>query len=354
MSLLAQKEYQELLNRLLEAFPHWDQLEGKGLLLSGASGLMGRMLVDAVMTRNATVSPERRCHIYATSRGEAGARDCFGPWWDKEEFTFFPHDIALPLDEFSHAPEFLIHAASTTHPAQYTSEPINTVLANVLGTRNMLDVAARAPGSRLLLLSSVEIYGENRGDVDYFQEDYCGYLNCNTLRAGYPEAKRVSESLCQAYIKEKDVDAVILRLPRCYGPTMKMSDTKALSQFLKKALAGEDIVLKSEGNQFYSYAFVADAVLGMLYALTRGERGQAYDLADAGSDITLQELAALVAGQVGRKVVFELPSEAERAGYSTATRAVMRGEKLKALGWQAHYDMQAGIQATMGVLRNEL
>ena len=352
MDLLKQKAYRQMLQDLISSFPHWERLEGKDILISGASGLIGSLLIDTLMQHNEDLVPAKQCRIFAVSRSAEIARQRFVHWVDKDTFQFLSHDIAQPLDDFTGAPELLIHAASTTHPAQYTGEPVNTILANLLGTKNMLDIAAKTPGSRFLLLSSVEVYGENRGDVDYFAEDYCGYIDCNTLRAGYPEAKRVSEAMCQAYIREKHVDALIIRLPRCYGPTMRMTDTKALSQFIKKGLDGEDIVLKSEGKQFYSYAFATDAVLGMLYVLNSGACGEAYNLADSGSDITLRELAALVAETAGSKVVFELPSEAERIGYSTATKAVMRGNKLSALGWSPRYDIETGIKLTMRMLQD--
>ena len=134
----------------------------------------------------------------------------------------------------------------------------------------MLEFAYAHHVVRCAFTSSNEIYGENRGDVEKFGEEYCGYIDCNTMRAGYPESKRCGEALCQAYIKQKGMDIVIPRLTRSYGPTMLMSDTKAISQFIRKAIAGEDIVLKSEGTQYYSYTYMADAVCGLLYVLLLG------------------------------------------------------------------------------------
>ena len=128
----------------------------------------------------------------------------------------------------------------------------------------MLEFAYSHHALRCVFASSNEIYGENRGDIEKFPESYCGYINCNTLRAGYPESKRCGEALCQAYIQQKGLDIVIPRLTRSYGPTLLKSDTKALSQFLRKALLGEDIVLKSAGTQYYSYLYVADSVSGLL------------------------------------------------------------------------------------------
>lgn len=350
MELLGNRQYLDMLEQL-DMFPHWDRLEGKTLYLSGASGMLGSLLVDAVMKRNGTLPAGRWCRVLAAGRDRQAAEARFPRWLGHPAFRFLEQDVSRPLDAAAGKPDYWIHAASTTHPVAYATEPINTVLANVLGTQNLLEQAARSAGSRFLLLSSVEIYGENRGDTRAFQEAYCGYLDCNTLRAGYPESKRVSEALCQAYIAEKGVDAVIIRLPRCYGPTMRMTDSKAVAQFIKKGVRRENIVLKSEGDQLYSYAHALDAVSGILWVLLAGETGAAYNLASPGSDLTLRELAAIAARCAGTRVVFDLPGETERRGYSTASTAVMDARKLRGLGWRAQYDIGSGVRETIDILR---
>ena len=144
---------------------------------------------------------------------------------------------------------------------------------------------------------------------------------------------------------------VIPRFTRSYGPTMLMSDTKALSQFIKKGIAGEDIVLKSAGTQYYSYQYVADSVSGLLTILLCGESGEAYNIAEEHSDIMLKDLAAIIAGINGKSVVFEIPDAVESAGYSKATKARLDGHKLQALGWEPRYEIHTGIERTISVLK---
>lgn len=343
-------EYRGMLRRLQDDCPCWDIFSGKTLLISGASGMLGSLLADAAMLWNEGRREQEKCTVIGLVRNpeKAGAR--FAPWLSRPELICIQHDICQPIPQLPKAPDYWIHAASTTHPAAYSTEPINTIAANVLGTKNMLDKVSEL-GGRFLLLSSVEIYGENRGGGERFSEDDCGYINCNTLRAGYPEAKRVSEAMCQAYIAERGVDAVLLRLPRCYGPTMQITDTKAIAQFIKNAVRGEDIVLKSEGRQLYSYAHAADAVSGMLWVLMAGKAGEAYNLADEGSDIALRDLARIAADCAGARVVFHTPDETERLGFSKAQKALLEAGKLKELGWKPFRSIDSGMRETIRILR---
>lgn len=262
------------------------------------------------------------------------------------EFTYFSCDINQGISDCGKV-DYIIHAASNTHPKQYSGDPIGTITSNIIGTKNLLDYAVKYQAEQFCFLSSVEMYGENRGDVEKFDEAYLGYLDCNTLRAGYPESKRVGQTLCNAYGEAFGMKYVIPRLSRLCGSTMLSSDTKAISQFIKKAAAGEDIVLKSEGTQKYSYTFVTDAVNAILHIMLLGENRTAYNVADGESDIELRDLAAMLADIAGKRVVFELPKESEKKGYSTATKAMLDVTKLERLGWKAQVHLAEGLRCTV-------
>lgn len=330
----------------------WEKFENKSVMVSGASGLIGSFLIDVLMYRNR--NKDMNTTIYALGRNEEKAKVRFGNYFEDPLFHFLKYDIneSFVRDDVGKV-DYIIHLASNTHPVAYATDPIGTITTNIIGTKNLLEFACIHECERFAFASSNEIYGENRGDSELFSENYCGYIDCNTLRAGYPESKRCGEALCQAYIKQKELDVVIPRFTRSYGPTLLDSDTKALSQFIRNGLNKEDIVLKSEGNQYYSYTYVSDAVSGLLTVLLCGEKGEAYNIADIKSDITLKNLAKCIADYVGREVIFQLPDQVESAGFSKATKARLDSEKLQKLGWSAKYDMKHGIERTLDILSEQ-
>ena len=329
----------------------WEKLENTCVLIAGATGLIGRCLIDLLMYMNE--HKDLCCNITAVSSNMDNAVKRFPKkYFESEFFNYVRHDISAPFanDQVKRY-SYILHLASNTHPIAYAERPIDTILANVYGTKNLLDVCFVNDGCRFVFPSSVEIYGENRGDVEMFDEDYLGYINSNTLRAGYPESKRVCESLCQAYIKEKKIDAVIPRLPRIYGPTMQSNDSKAMAQFIRKAVGGENIVLKSDGRQYYSFLYVADAVTGILTTLFFGKNGEVYNVADPSCDGTLKDAAKVCASIGGGGISFDIPSEIERQGYSIATKARLDGSRIRKMGWKPVYDFESGIRRTIEILQ---
>ena len=335
MSLYDNKEYMDDVLCVAGLQLPWHKLQSKSVMLSGATGLIGSFLIDVILEKNN--NDALNCTIYALGRNEEKAKARFSKFADDPHFVFIPYDVKLPLvrDDIDTV-DYILHLASNTHPMLYSTDPIGTITTNIIGLQNLLDFAIEHHTTRFSFASSNEVYGENRGDVELFDEDYCGYINCNTLRAGYPESKRCGEALCQAYKVQKGLDVVVTRFTRSYGPTMIMSDTKAISQFIRKGIAGEDIVLKSEGTQYYSYTYMADAVSGLLWILLAGESGEAYNIAEEHSDIMLKDLAAIIAGIKGKKVVF----------------ARLNGQKLLKLGWKPKYDIKSGMERTIRILES--
>lgn len=327
----------------------WEKLQDKNILISGATGQIGSFLVDVLMQKNEN---GLNCNIFALSRNATKAESRFSKWAGSKLLHFISYDINKPLiqDDLGKI-EYVLHLASNTHPVLYSKDPIGTIMTNIVGLQNMLEFSFNHNAERFAFASSNEIYGQNRGDEELFDESYCGYIDSNTLRAGYSESKRCGEALCQAYITQKNLDVVIPRLTRSFGPTLLMSDTKALSQFIKKGLANENIVLKSTGTQYFSYTYVVDAVSGLLYVLLKGSTGEAYNIADVASDIMLKDLAGIVAKFANKEVVFEVPDSCEAAGYSTATKARLNGSKLKKLGWEMKYDIEKGLIRTLSILK---
>lgn len=341
--------YQQELQTLTGQSMSVGELSGKTVMLSGATGMIGKCIIDIMMQFNKDCAPDECIRVIALSRNEGTARRRLEEYWDKDTFYYVSCDVNNQIPECGQA-DYIIHAASNTHPLQYSGDPVGTITSNVIGTKNLLDYAVSHGARRFCFLSSVEVYGENRGDTERFTEDYLGYMNCNTLRAGYPESKRVGEAMCNAYARANGLDFVIPRLSRVYGPTMLPSDSKAVAQFIKKAVAGEDIVLKSAGMQLYSYTYVLDAAMGVLTVLLRGESGEAYNVSDIESEVTLREIAGWLAEDNGVKVIFDIPDAAERAGYSTATKALLDTRKMTALGWRPQTHMREGLMKTVQYL----
>ncbi len=316
------------------------ELRGKSFLITGATGMVGTMLIDALMLLDGV-------KIYAVGRNKEKAKERLGEYWDSPNFTFLAQDVTLPFPKELNV-DYIMPLASNTHPMAYSQYPIETMLINIEGARNALDLAASC-GATVLYPSTVEVYG-NAVEGKPFEENSNGQLNLSNSRACYSESKRSCEALCQSYAAEKGIKVKIVRLCRIFGPTMIMTDTKASSQFLLKALHDEDIVLKSEGNQYFSYVYVADAVAALLHILLHGRDGEAYNVSSEKTNVHLKEFAELCAEASGRKVVFDLPSENEKKGFSIAATAILDNSKLCNLGFVPKYEMKDAVERTIKIL----
>ena len=336
--------YQEDLDYILRT-KGIEMLKGKRFLITGATGLIGVCLIDSLLKYNQQGAD---IMVFAVGRSMEKAASRLGEYYHDVHFQFIEQDVRQPLPSLLNV-DYILPLASNTHPLAYSQYPIETIEINVKGAESALQKAVEC-GATVLYPSTVEVYGNARGE-DVFYEDYTGQLNLNTARSCYTESKRVSEALCQSYMAERGVNVKLVRLSRIFGPTMLVSDSKASSQFIIKALSGENIVLKSKGEQFFSYTYVADAVCAMLHVLINGEYGVPYNVSSEKCNVHLKDFARKCAEWAGKQVVFDLPSETERKGFSVAMQAILDNQRLKETDWSSIYDFEAAINRTLNILR---
>jgi len=321
-----------------------ERLHGSCFLITGATGLIGVPMIDALMSMGDV-------RVIAVGRDRSKAQERLGEYFGLDRFTFLEHDVceAFDADALPARPDVVVPLASMTHPLAYSQYPVETLLVNIRGAEHALRLAVQS-NATVLYPSTVEIYGNARGE-DVFSEDYTGGLNLANARSCYPESKRTCEALCQSFMAEQGVTVKIVRLSRVFGPTILQSDSKASSQFLRNAVAGQDIVLKSPGEQYFSYTYVADAVAAMFHVLLHGLAGVPYNISNPDCDVRLRDFAAFCADFNGKSVVFDLPSAAESRGFSIASRAILDGSRLRDIGFSARFPIADAIRRTIEQLR---
>jgi nucleoside-diphosphate-sugar epimerase len=332
------------------AIPDIGQLSGRSVLVTGATGLIGSALVDVLGRWNATHPGLSPIRIAIAGRSEERVRARFAPFFGAPWFSFAAFDAAAVAGDAPSA-DIVVHAAGNASPANITREPVETMLAHFWGLERLLDAARRHPGSRVLFVSSSEVYGKKTGDAP-FREDEYGWIDLLNPRNSYSLAKRAGETLCAAFAAEHGVDFVVARPGHIYGPTASLSDNRVSSAWAFAAARGEDIVLKSDGAQLRSYCHCLDCASALLAVLLRGGKGRAFNIANPASVLSIRDMARILAASAGVRLRMELPSEAERKGFNPMPNSSLDASSLLALGWTGRYDAPTGFARTVEVLRD--
>lgn len=317
-----------------------ESLQGKSVCITGATGLIGSAIADLLLYGKLHLGFGYDLTFTARSAEKAESRFAYG----KGAYRPMRFVCGEPFKGETSF-DYLIHCAENAHPQAFSAHPAETANSALAGAHELLEWTRRK-GGRFCYLSSSEVYGKLDAEKPIGENDF-GYVDLKDPRSCYPSAKRMIETLCACYRKEYGADCVIVRPGHIYGPQFTKEDSRVFAQFARDVLAGRDIVMKSEGRQMRSYCYTLDCASAILTVAVRGGCGEAYNISNRRSLATIRELAETFARLSGRKVVFDLPSEAERAGYNRMTYSALASEKLEALGWKGRFDLEAGVAGVL-------
>lgn len=314
-------------------------LENKSIMITGASGLIGSYLIDILMHYNKV--KDGNIKIHAIVRNLDKAKERF-----KESKSSLLHlikqDISLP-NNFDFPVDFIIHAASNANPVAFSTDPIGTIKANVNGTMYLLEYAEEYNVQKFLYLSSSEIYGEPIEPNTIYTEGKMGIIDPMNPRACYTESKRMAENILVNYSKQYGVPINIARIGFAYGPTFTDSDNRVIPQFVRNAIKNEPIILKSTGSLVRSYIYMYDVSSGIFKILSEGKIGEAYNIANSESNVSIKEIAETVAQKSSVDLIFDLPKEEKEKGYAPFSMGLIDAKKLEGLGWKPVFDIEMGI-----------
>ena len=307
----------------------WEKLAGKTIFVTGATGLIGRTLVSALLYAND--EKQLGLRILALVRNEEKAAAIFG----RPAALEYIVGTIEELPSVSSAVDYVIHGASPTASRFFTEHPVETICAGTIGTMNVLELAREKGVKSFVYLSSMEVYGAPQTDAP-IPETQGTTVDTMAVRSCYPEAKRISEALCAAYASEYGVPAAAIRLAQTFGPGIAADENRVFAEFARCAMTGKDIVLQTAGTSRRCYLYTADAVAAILTVLLRGTPGEVYNAANPETYCSIAEMAKTVAENLAvSPISVRFPPEGEHdKKYPPTHRLNLDVSKIEKLGWK--------------------
>ena len=311
-------------------------------LITGASGLIGASLVDAILKDGCNeVVAAGRCVEYLCRLFNGRVRCC--------KYEAITNNIT-----FDEPTDVIIHAASPASPDRFVVEPVETMLANVIGIKNILEYAVAYDVKKVVYVSSSEVYGKATPRENGFLETDIGDVDILNVRSSYPMGKRAAETLCVCYAKEYGINVSIVRPGHIYGPTASQADRRVSSLFAWQAARGEDIVLKSAGTSRRSYTHCEDCARAILTVAEKGLPCEAYNIANRDGVCSIREMAEIMADEGGVNIHIEVPDARDKSLFNPMDNSCLDPAKLEALGWRGTIGYEEGFRRTVRSLRERI
>lgn len=347
---------QEDLEAVVASEVPFSEFSGKTVFVTGATGLIGSQVVKALLCANRL--KESNISVVACVRNKKKAEQVFSSVLSCKEFSIYEGDINAPITYEGNV-DYIVHGASATSSKFFVSNPVETIHTALDGTTNVLEFAKEKQVEGMVYLSSLEVYGTPDPDAGLISENEYGYIDPLSVRSSYSEGKRMVECLCVSYGEEYQVPVKIARLSQTFGAGVAYDDGRVFAEFARCVMEKKNIVLHTAGRTVRSYCYTSDAVKALLFILLKGEKGQAYNVTNMDTGISIYDMAELVCNtfsEAGIKVECDAPEDISSFGYNPEMIIRLDSKKLMDLGWKPEVGLEEMYQRlikSMGIQKKE-
>lgn len=325
----------EDIETFVKRFPLAQRLQDKHFVITGATGLLGRCFVRCLLALRSQKNIDLR--VTAVVRNRDKAIDLFGEESSYLNYYIYDFSQEKPFCPSASSVNYIVHLASPTASKYFIDNPVETMNTVIKGMDAVLQYAKTATTESIVEVSTLEVYGTVFDDSEALTEKDQGYLDVLSVRSSYPMAKRAAECLCLSYAKEYGVPVKVARLAQTFGAGVAKNDNRVFAQFARNIIRQQPIILHTRGELRRCYSYSIDAISAMLYILLDGQDGEAYNVANEETYMSIMEMADYMCEHFGKesKPVVQLQ---EGLGYSPTTKLRLSTEKIRGLGWKPYYD----------------
>ena len=301
----------------------------KRTLVTGGAGFLGSFLCEKML--------DQGHEVIALDNFYTGSRKNISHLLDHPSFELIRHDIVEPI---LLEVDWIFNMACPASPIHYQYNPVKTVKTSVMGAINMLGLAKRVR-ARILQASTSEVYGDP--EIHPQQESYWGSVNPIGLRSCYDEVKRVAETLMMDYLRQNQVDIMLVRIFNTYGPRMHINDGRVVSNFIVAALKEEPLEIFGDGEQTRSFCYVSDLIDVILKMMNKDDFIGPVNIGNPG-EFTIRELAEKILKLTGSRSKIQVRQERSDDPVRRRPDISLAREKL---GWEPSVDLEEGLGKTI-------
>ncbi len=311
---------------------------GEIALVTGGAGFIGSHLCEYLL--------EKGFKVICVDNLSTGSEENIKHLKNNKNFKFLKKDVREDLD-INEKIDYIFDLASRASPKDFRIYPIDILTTNGLGVYNLLKIAEKNK-AKFLFSSTSEVYGDPK---EHPQKETCwGNVNPIGIRGCYDEAKRFAEAMVMAFVRERVLDARIIRIFNTYGPRLNEYDGRVVSNFITQALKNEPLTVYGDGNQTRSFCYVSDTVEGIYKVMMNGEKGEVYNLGNE-EEYKILDIAKIIKNLTNSdsEIVFkDLPEDDPKIRKPDISKA------RKYLNWESKVKLKEGLERTIEYFKKKI